>query len=347
MIYLICQDWANTSNNHAGMKYLCNQLQLRFREEFTTIVLKDNIGKNMPKNKILRKAVFLRAQMLHKWELMKVYIQLKQVVHPGDTIILMEYMDLLFETKSFAYKLKSEFVGANLYAMVHLVPDKLNRLFKTNEDLADWVKPVDKILTLGSSLTRYFISRQVPEYKIATLFHYVDEYYMKASKIKIGEPPVAIAMGNQMRNVELLKQVVRENPNVQFIICQGLSDMSAHFDSCTNVRLVPFVEEPELRKLMGESDISINVMQDTIGSNVIATSLAMGLAMVCSDVGSIRDYCSEDSTIFCMNNSTSFSNAIQTLMNDKKRLEMMRTSSALSGKMLTIEKFKINLVALC
>ena len=36
---------------------------------------------------------------------------------------------------------------------------------------------------------------------------------------------------------------------------------------------------------MNDSDISLNVMKDTIGSNVICTSMATGLAMVVSDVG--------------------------------------------------------------
>ena len=36
MIYLICQDWSNTSNNHAGIKYLCNQIQEMYPESYKT-----------------------------------------------------------------------------------------------------------------------------------------------------------------------------------------------------------------------------------------------------------------------------------------------------------------------
>ena len=49
---------------------------------------------------------------------------------------------------------------------------------------------------------------------------------------------------------------------------------------------------------MANADISPNVMEDTVGSNVIVTSLAMGLAMICSNVGSIKDYCDDSNTIF-------------------------------------------------
>lgn len=41
MIYLICQDWYNTSNNHAGIKYLCKQLEILYPDNFKTIVFPD------------------------------------------------------------------------------------------------------------------------------------------------------------------------------------------------------------------------------------------------------------------------------------------------------------------
>ena len=70
-------------------------------------------------------------------------------------------------------------------------------------------------------------------------------------------------------------------------------------------------EESELRQHMANANISLNVMEDTVGSNVIVTSLAMGLAMICSNVGSIKDYCDDSNTILCNNsNVEEFSQAI-------------------------------------
>ena len=70
------------------------------------------------------------------------------------------------------------------------------------------------------------------------------------------------------------------------------------------MKLIPFVEEENLRRYMEQSDISLNVMHDTIGSNVIVTSMASGLAMVVSDVGSIHDYCDERNSVFCISKLT-------------------------------------------
>ena len=131
---------------------------------------------------------------------------------------------------------------------------------------------------------------------------------------------------------------------VDFVICQGLSDMSSYFCGCKNVRLIPFVSEIELRQLMMESDVSLNVMEDTVGSNVVVTSLAMGLAMICSDVGSIRDYCTEENSVFCDNaDPDSFSRAVQKLSLNRDVLNKMRQSSQNMARKFSIANFHCNL----
>ena len=84
-------------------------------------------------------------------------------------------------------------------------------------------------------------------------------------------------------------------------------------------------------------------MNDTIGSNVIVTSMAMGLAMICSDVGSIRDYCDEDNCIFCDNNVKSFSNAVNSLVTDKIRLAKYKESSINNSKEINISNFYLSI----
>ena len=78
---------------------------------------------------------------------------------------------------------------------------------------------------------------------------------------------------------------------------------------------------------MSRADISLNVLEDTVGSNVITTSMAMGLAIVVSDVGSIHDYCSERNALFCENNSKSFIEAINRLSKDEDILISMRKNA--------------------
>ena len=338
MNYLICQDWTNTSNNHAGIKYLCNQLQIRYPSSYISITIPDFAYTNS-KCRIVTSIIFRIGQLRHRLYRCKLYHNLIKNLHEGDKIFLMEYMEKSMPMLDFAQQVKLYNPHITIYGLVHLVPNRLTNSFSTNEELHKWVTAVDKILTLGHSLTNYFISRGVDKSRIYTTFHYVDKYYYKSSPLQYHNNAVkVIAMGNQMRNISLLKKIVTENPDVNFTICQGLCDMSSAFKNKKNVTLIPFVKE---RDKMAEADISLNVMADTIGSNVIVTSLAMGLAMICSDVGSIRDYCDETNTIFCNNNNiTQFSNAIATISRDKNKLISMRHAAREKSKLFTIERFE-------
>ena len=87
---------------------------------------------------------------------------------------------------------------------------------------------------------------------------------------------------------------------------------------------------------MDASDISLNVMKDTIGSNVICTSMAMGLAMVCSDVGSIHDYCDDTNAFFCKS-TEDFVKVLQDLSREPEKVIEMKKSSFEKSKRLSIE----------
>lgn len=342
MIYLVNQEWTNTSKNHAGMKYLCSKLQEKFPEHFKSICIKDYYVE-IKKGWLARKVQHYLVTWQYKKRLNTIFQYLKANLKDGDMVVLMEYYERLYPQVSLAQRLKTLNTNFSVYSMVHLVPRGLDAAFQDTE-FEEWAKPIDKFITLGSSLSAYLTKRGIPQTHVITLFHYVDgEYYHPIEKMA-NEKMKVIAMGNQMRNTELLRQIVLQNKDVDFIVCQGVSDMSPYFDDCKNVKLIPFVPEDELRGYMNEADVSLNVMVDTVGSNVITTSLAMGLAMICSDVGSIRDYCDETNTIFC-NNEQDWVKAIHLLVSDRQRLERMQAASLLKSKELSIEKLGESLMS--
>lgn len=340
MIYLINQDWSNTSNNHAGIKYLCKQLESLYPDSCKAIVIPDFFS-SMPctSNLLLRELYKLIAQYKFYKFIKYITDNLLVTLKGGDEIYLMEYMELMYPQYKIAQRIKHNFPHIRISVMVHLVPKRLSMSF-SNKDLQKWTKPIDRIIILGSSLKKYFEKRGVPTYKLCTTFHYVDRSYYNCSRSEIKDPVRVIAMGNQMRNVDLLKEVVQNNPKVKFIICQGVCDLSKKFFGLKNVKLIPFVSEMQLKEYMENADISLNVMEDTIGSNVIVTSMAMGLAMIVSDVGSIHDYCNEKNAIFCSNDDVnSFTKAISKLENNKELLKSMQLESCFLSKKLTIEAF--------
>lgn len=340
MIYLVSQDWSNTSNNHAGIKHLCNKLQDLYPDLYRSLVIPCYMD-----DRILSKNIFFKKlQVRYARYQTKVFI--KSIIDyfcitlkSNDIVFFMEYFERLSPMNILAETIHSSFPNVKLWGMVHLIPHKLSVAYPNDSELNDCQKNISKIFTLGHSLSDYLIQRGVRRDKIVTTFHYVDNYYM-VSQIRQHPKVKVIAMGNQVRNLKLLRAIVAANPCVDFTICQGVIDMSDEFVGLNNVSLIPFVLEPDLRQYMLESDISLNAMQDTIGSNVIVSSLAMGLAMICSDVGSIRDYCDDSNTIFCDNNDVeSFSKAIRMLSTNMDLLKKMKEAARMKSRCFSIENF--------
>lgn len=339
MKYLICQEWINTSKNHAGIKYLCEELERRYPSQYVSICIPD-FFKNYSGAFILKKIVWYLSLIKYRKAIKKISKSLQHKLKEGDSVFLMEYMTKMYSQLPIAISLKKSVPKIPVYGMIHLVPGELEKFFP-EPYFSKWKECIDKALTLGHSLSNYLVSKGYDKSNVKTLFHYVDiDYYRPRIDRLENRTLTVIAMGNQMRNVKLLRQIVEDNMNVNFIICQGVSNLSLYFEHCNNVQLVPFVPEDELKAYMDKADLSLNVMVDTVGSNVIVTSLAMGLAMVCSNVGSITDYCDESNSILCDNDvPKSFSIAIQKLNNNRELLKSMKQKSLEKSKELTINTF--------
>lgn len=352
MKHLIVQDWATTSGNHAGMMYLCKKMHNLYPTDIKVYSIRDYFYKDYRVNprkvklggfilKILNFIAKKLAKRKFSQRIHQIVNEISLNIHNDDDIIFMEYLEVSYPLVGLAYHLKKNFPKNRLSALIHLVPQKLDSTID-NEKFTYWMNPIDRIFTFGHSLSDYLVNRGVDNNKVKTVYHYVDSYYHNDNirVVSENESIKVIAMGNQMRNIQVLQRIIESNKDVKFVICQGLVDMSDSLGRLPNVELLSFVTEDVLRDYMKNADVSLNVMIDTIGSNVIVTSMAMGLAMVNSDVGSIRDYCSDDNAIFCDNNDIStFSKAISTLCRDKSRLNKMKIASSKISKEFTIEKF--------
>lgn len=345
MKYLVCQNYSITSNNHAGMKHMCNLLKKNYPDEYEVIIFPD-LYKDLSKNKFIKRVqCFVVKKVLVPYKYLIIGKKLKDKLKKKDTVFLLEYCELLFPQLVLAEYLKKKSRDVTIYGLVHLVPQKLDNSF-TESQFQKWLNPVDSILTLGSSLSNYFINTlSIPRHKVKMLFHYVDLDYYKPKIntdiiIKDKFIPKVLAMGNQKRNFELLLKIVKNNPETQFTICQGVMDLKEQFIGCENVELIGFVEESELLVIMQNSDISLNIMDDTVGSNVITSSMAVGLAIIVSDVGSIKDYCKNDGAIYCNNNEPqSFSQSIKELFANQDKLEKLKAKSLEYSKNYSIHHF--------
>ena len=168
-IYLVCQTWSNTKNNHAGMLYLCKQL-VAYNPNIKYVTVPDFKFKG---GIIFRYLYYL---------FFSFYLFL--FTRTGDCVILMEYLlSSHYDQSIIAFFLKKMKPGVRIIALPHLIGKQISERFSTKKILAK-LKIVDSIWVLGSSLKSYFNSLGVPSNKIITTFHYVDNEYYKVTTKK-------------------------------------------------------------------------------------------------------------------------------------------------------------------
>lgn len=347
MKYLIVQDWRSTHGNHAGMKHMCDLLVAKYPEEYEMYVKESPKTWKFPTTFIEKVRWHIYDKYAQKKYLnetyQKEYLNLCQPMFAklkdGDEVFLLEYLLPWASQYELACYIRNHFPKVKIYALSHLTTKYFDGMTAKEPNLIQkWAKPVDKLLTLGSSLSAYFEKAGIPKDKISTGFHYVDsEYYHKQTDLEVHSPLRVIMMGALQRDYGMLSEIVKRCPDVHWIICRGRKNVDDLFPKSPNVELKGFLEEDELRHQMDIADVSLNIMEDTVGSNVITTSMSMGLAMVVSNVGSIRDYCNDENALFCKNDIDDFIQAIILLQKTPKKVFDYKESSIIKSQRLLIE----------
>ena len=265
-----------------------------------------------------------------------VALRLRLTMRRGDTVWLMEYMLRTVQQSDAAHILRGG--GRNVIATAHLVPGRLKKHYSRRQTLSK-IRPLDRLYTLGTSLRDYFTGTGAPSGKVKATFHYVDtDYYKAPLERHRGERLKVIALGNMERDFDTLRGIASRCPQVDFTVCLGMKKTDM-FDGMANVRTVGFVAEEELRRLMQEADVSLNTMYDTIGSNVITTSLACGLPVIASAVGSIGDYVDDGVDGILFHNADEGVAALERLAADRQLLESMSAAAARKAQELSIDRF--------
>jgi glycosyltransferase involved in cell wall biosynthesis len=338
MKYLVCYVWPSTQGNHAGMAHMCNLLIYYYPGEFKVVKFFPLINKKYSNIRLINKIIRFFSRIIYKYSLIIKKKRLYTSLKPNDKVFLLEYLLPECGQLEIAKEIKKR-KSVKLIALAHLTPSAMITVLNQDQ-IISWVDEVDVIMTLGSSLSQFLKACNVDERKIATGFHYVDHnYYFPIFPLmpKSDETLNVIVMGSLQRNYILLENIIKNVSNVNFVVLSGGNNLD-FLKSYTNTRILGYVSEIELKDEMGKADISLNVMEDTVGSNVITTSMAMGLVMVVSDVGSIRDYCDEKSAIFC-NDENEFIGALKSLNNDREKLLSLKNESLKISEELHIDCF--------
>lgn len=345
MKYLVCYTWNNQRGNHAGFTWMCELLQKQHPDTYKVISDYAKTTRNLVSSKFLNRCINAIDRRYRAFAFNRAINKMVDSLNEGDEVYLMNYYSIEINQMLIAEKVKKLNEKIRVLAMVHLTPSLLKENVSPQEN-ENWTKFIDGYLTLGSSLTNYLESVTLKRVPVYTLFHPVDGKYFKPNSTSVKRNGMNVIMlGNLQRNYSLLEEIICNTPEISFTICAGFYDCNS-LKKYNNVTVIGYMPEHKLREQLSKADISLNVMDDTVGSNVITISMAMALAIVVSDVGSIRDYCTEENAIFCKKTGD-YVEAIRYLANHKDVLEKMKKKSLERSKLFSIERLheKLNMVS--
>lgn len=323
-VWILYHEWPNLSGNHAGMAHLWHSIGKRYGAHIRLIKTPPfyNVWPAFIKRLWLRGIV----------SACNILLRSKDVVFFG------EYLggSMSGDHCSIALMLARKAAHVRRIGLVNLTMSHMRKIY-SDDYIRDNLMALDEIVVLGSALKRA-LEALVPTVLIHSLLHYVDaDYYMPLQDSRDAGPIRCIAMGFLQRDFNQLRRIVDACKNMSFDVCIGdRADLQKLFERCSNVKRHAFLPESEMRRLMQQADISISVLEDCVGNNVIVTSLACGLPQVVSDVGSIRDYCSNDHALFCRTDDD-FVAALNRLADSQELREQMSKSSRARAESISME----------
>lgn len=325
-LYIFIPDWENTSGNHAGMYYLARQIARRIPACVKVVKL--------PTRNLYLFFWIYRIYL----DLIAMLLRLK--LRKGDAVWLMEYYLRSIQQSDAARILSGK---AKILATAHLCPGRIRKHYSP-ATICRKAKHLDRLYTLGSSLRDFYVEQGIPADKVLTSFHYVDTEFYHPVPHTPGKRIKAIAMGNMERDDVLMRRIIELTPEVDFIICTGMRK-NHNFHNLPNVEIHGYIPEEELRRLMQTADVSINPMFDTVGSNVITTSLACGLPVVATDVGSIRDYVADGHSGLLFADAADAADKLRSLDADRALLAEMGKNARRKAEEISIDRYIDHLMA--
>ena len=317
--------WPNLAGNHAGMAYFMRQYQRAVGRGVRMLHTAPGYGRWPAR---LRRVWIMSLAAWLRWRLGR-----------QDGVLFLEYLGgrQCGDHREVALALQRAGSGPRRLGLVNLPISHMRGLY-SEDYIREGLAALDEIVVMGSALQRD-LQQIVPDTPVRRIPHFVDtEFYSPGPEPCQDRPVRCIAMGFLQRDAGRLRRIVQACPAITFDVCIGnRQDLHRLFEDVPNAVRHPFLPEVELRRLMQQADMSISVLEDSVGNNVIVTSLACGLPQVLSDVGSVRDYCSEEQAVFCQTDEE-FIGALTRLADSPATRGTMRAGARSRAESLSIAR---------
>ena len=204
----------------------------------------------------------------------------------------------LYGENNFRYMARFPILRGNrVVASFHQPPDKFLEVIPNYKGLFR----ADAIVAVGSSQLEFFRSLSRRD-NIFLVPHGIDvDFFSPPAQREEGGPLKVISVGWWLRDSDMIKSIIKmmnqiKQSNVEFHIVT-FPWCHEFYQGLDNVHLYSDISDEKLRDLYRECHALLLPLKDCTANNAVLESMACGLPVLTTDVGSIRDYVGPDNAV--------------------------------------------------
>jgi glycosyltransferase involved in cell wall biosynthesis len=197
----------------------------------------------------------------------------------------MAYLDLLKKR-----------LGFRMVGTFHNCPDQAEGLYNFPRRL----KAIDHFIIVSSCQADGLIRGGVPADKISVVLHGVDSSHFSPRERHARDKFRVLSVGSWRRDFACMEEVFRRlsaQPGIE-MVCLVEARWRQKWSGIPNLRLPERVSDSELLELYRSSDVMLMCAEASTANNALVEGLACGLPIVGTDVGGVREYCTESAGMF-------------------------------------------------